>query len=52
MCSTYLVLGQDYDWKAKEDMEVAVRGAISIEYTREFKEMNECADRQLQDVEN
>ena len=46
-CSTYLVLGQDYDNKAKGDMEVTVRGAIATEGGREFKEMNESANSQL-----
>jgi hypothetical protein len=40
-------LGQDYDCKTKEDMEVTVRGAMASEDGREFKEMNECANGQL-----
>ena len=46
-CDTYLVLGQDYDCKAKGDMEVTVRGSIATEGGREFKEMNEWANNQL-----
>ena len=46
-CSSYLVLGQDYDWKAKEDMKVTVRGAMATESVRKFKEMSEYAKRQL-----
>jgi len=48
----YLVLGQDYDCKAKDDMEVTVRGAMATEGGGEFKEMNECANSQLYKVEN
>lgn len=46
-CSTYLVLGQDYDCKANDDMEVTVRGTIATEECRKFKEMNEYAYTQL-----
>ena len=47
MYITYLVLGQDYDYKAKDDMEVTVRGPTVTEDGRKFKEMNECANSQL-----
>jgi hypothetical protein len=45
--NTYLVLGQDYDYKAESDMEVTVRGTMATENSREFKEMNECANSEL-----
>ena len=45
--NTYLVLSQDYGCKAKEDMEITVRGAMAPEGGREFKEVNECANSQL-----
>lgn len=47
VADTYLVLCQDEDHKAKEDMEVIVRSAISTKDGRKFKEMNEGANRQL-----
>jgi len=48
----YLVLGQEDDYKAKSNMEITVRGAMAMEEGREFKEMSECAESELQDEEN
>lgn len=47
MQNTYLELSQDYDCKAKEDMEVTVRGSMATEGGWEFKEMNKSANSQL-----
>jgi hypothetical protein len=47
VADTYLVLCQDEDHKAKEDMEVIVRSAISTKDGWKFEEMNKGANRQL-----
>ena len=50
--TTYIILSQDYDCKAKQDMEVTVRGTMATEDGGEFEEMGKCADTELYDIEN